>query len=170
MVGHSQATGENTEPYEDGNTKTNTWASGTRPEVRSVYQRLIARNPGIAGHVTNAAEGGATIARIEQQAIHVAAAHPDLLLVQAIDNDLTCPAAPADVHTYGRAVASVLDSVASVSPSTKVFLVTQYRSPRTYVESLTTAQRREVGASMGPAGPCVFVDPDGELVPREVRR
>lgn len=37
VVGHSQATGENTVPYEDGDTKTNTWVSGTNPAVRSVY-------------------------------------------------------------------------------------------------------------------------------------
>lgn len=170
VVGHSGATGENTVPYENGDTKTNTWASGTNPAVRSVYQRLLVRNPQIAGQVTNAAQGGASISDIEQQAIEVAGAHPDLLLVQAIDGDLTCPATPADVRAYGRGVASLLESVAAVSPSTRVFMVTQYGSPETYVESLTPTQRRELGAVMGPAGPCVFVDPEGNLVTREVRR
>lgn len=102
VVGHSGATGESTVPYENGDTKTNTWASGTNPAVRSVYQRLLVRNPQIGGHVTNAAQGGASISDIEQQAIEVAEAHPDLLLVQAIDGDLTCPATPADVIAYGR--------------------------------------------------------------------
>lgn len=57
-----------------------------------------------------------------------------------------------------------------MSPSTRVFMVTQYGSPETYVESLTPTQRRDLGAMMGPATPCVFVDPEGNLVPREVRR
>lgn len=170
VVGHSQATGENTRPYENGDTKTNTWASGTNPAVRSIYERILAEHPQIAGHVTNAAQGGATIAVIEQQAKSVAATHPDLLLVQAIDNDLTCPATPADVRAYGRGVASLLDAVASWSPSTRVFLVSQYGSPRTYLESLTLTQRRQLAADMGPAGPCVFVDRDGTLVPKEARR
>ena len=170
VVGHSQATGENTVPYENGDTKTNTWASGTNPAVRSIYLRILAAHPQIKGHVTNAAQGGATIADIEQQARDVAASHPDLLLVQAIDNDLTCPATPADVRAYGRGVASLLDTVASASPSTRVFIVSQYGSPLTYVQSLTIAERRDLAATMGPPGPCVFVDPNGNLVPKETRR
>ena len=170
VVGHSQATGENTTPYENGDTKTNTWASGTNPAVRSIYLRLLAAHPQIKRHVVNAAQGGATISDIEQQARGVAASHPDLLLVQAIDNDLTCPATPADVRAYGRGVASLLDTVESASSSTRVFMVSQYGSPRTYVQSLTLAQRRVLAATMGPPGPCVFVDPDGNLVPRETRR
>jgi len=170
VVGHSQATGENTAPYENGDTKTNTWASGTNPAVRSIYLRLLAAHPQIKGHVTNAAQGGATITDIEQQARDVAVSHPDLLLVQAIDNDLTCPATPTDVRAYGRGVASLLDTVESASPSTRVFMVSQYGSPRTYVHSLTIAQRRDLAATMGPPGPCVFVDPTGRLVPKETRR
>lgn len=169
VVGHSQATGENTVPYENGDTKTNTWASGTNPAVHSVYQRIVDVHPEIAGNVTNAAEPGAPISRIEQQAVSVASAHPDLMLVQAIDGDLACPATPTDVRTYGEAVASLLESVAAASPTTRVFMVTQYGSPRTYVESLTPAQRRELGSVMG-SGPCAIVDADGELVPRELSR
>jgi len=170
VVGHSQATGENTRPYKNGDTKTNTWASGTNPAVRSVYRRILAKHPQIAGHVTNAAQGGATITDIEEQARGVATTHPDLMLVQAIDNDLTCPATPEDVRAYGRGVASLLDAVASTSPSTHVFMVSQYGSPRTYLKALTLAERRKLAVDMGPAGPCVFVDRDGTLVPQEAQR
>ena len=170
VVGHSQATGENTTPYENGDTKTNTWASGTNPAVRSIYLRILAAHPQIKGHVTNAAQGGATIADIEQQARGVAASHPDLPLVQAIDNDLTCPATPADVRPTAEVSHHFSTPWKSASPSTQVFMVSQYGSPRTYVQSLTLAQRRDLAATMGPPGPCVFVDPDGNLVPKETRR
>ena len=169
VVGHSQATGENTVPYENDDSKTNTWASGTNPAVRSVYQRILEVHPQIAGHVTNAAQPGAPIAAIEEQAISVAGSHPDLLLVQAIDGDLACPATRTDVRNYGLAVASLLDNVAKASPSTRVFFVSQYGSPRTYGESLSPEQRRALGADMG-AGPCAFLDADGEFVPKEVNR
>jgi hypothetical protein len=169
VVGHSQATGENTVPYENGDTKSNTWASGTNPAVNSVYLRILEEHPQIAGNVTNAAEPGAPIARIEQQAISVASTRPDLMLVQAIDGDLACPATPTDVRNYGEAVGSLLESVAAASPTTRVFFVTQYGSPRTYAESLTPDQRLTLGADMG-SGPCAFVDAEGELVPKEVSR
>lgn len=99
----------------------------------------------------------------------MASAHPDLLFVQAIDNDLACPATRTDVRDYGASVASLLDGVAKVSPTTRVFFVSQYRSPRTYVESLSPEQRRALGADMG-SGPCAFLDADGELLPKEVNR
>jgi hypothetical protein len=169
VVGHSQATGENTVPYENGDTKSNTWASGTNPAVRSVYQRILDVHPPIAGQVTNAAQPGAPIAAIEEQAMSVAGSRPDLLLVQAIDGDLACPATQTDVRNYGAAVASLLDSVAKASPSTRVFFVSQYGSPRTFVESLSPEQRGALGADMG-SGPCAFLDADGELVPKEVNR
>ena len=156
-------------PYENEDTKSNTWASGTNPAVRSVYQRILEGHPQIAGNVTNAAEPGAPIARIEQQAISVASAHhPDLLLVQALDGDLVCPATQTDVRSYGQAVASLrLESVGETLPTTRVFIVTQYGSPRTYAESLTPAQRSALGADMG-TGPCAFLDAEGRLVPKEV--
>ena len=157
-------------PYENDDTRSNTWASGTNPAVNSVYLRILEGHPQIAGNVTNAAEPGAPIARIEQQAISVASAHhPDLLLVQALDGDLVCPATQTDVRSYGQAVASLLESVGAASPTTRVFIVTQYGSPRTYAESLTPAQRSALGADMG-TGPCAFLDAEGRLVPKEVNR
>jgi hypothetical protein len=169
VLGHSQATGENTEPYE-GDIKNNTWASGTNPEVESVYQRLLARNPQIRDHVFNYARSSASIWAIASQAEQAGAEHPDLVLVQAIDADIVCPASKTDYEDFGDGVAAVLDTIASESPSARVFFTTQYGSPATYVESLTPAQRRELGSRMGGPGPCAFVDEDGQTVRKEIDR
>lgn len=170
VLGHSQATGENTEPYEDAETKTNTWATGTNPEVNSVYQRILEQNPEIEGRAFNYAEPGATIAMIDQQASLAVEESPDLVLIQTLDADITCPAAEADLQAFGDGLSAVLDTLAEGSPATRVFIVSQYGSPETYANSLTAEQRRALGSRMGGAGPCAFVDQQGNLVRKEVDR
>jgi hypothetical protein len=169
VLGHSQATGENTEPYE-GDPKNNTWASGTNPEVESVYQRVLAHNPQTRDNVFNYAQPSASIWAIASQAEQAVAERPDLVLVQAIDADIMCPASRTDYQDFGDGVAAVLDTIASESPSTRVFFTTQYGSPDTYVESLTPAQRRELGSRMGGPGPCAFVGQEGRIVREEINR
>ena len=169
VLGHSQATGENTEPY-DGDTKNNTWASGTNPAVNSVYQRIVAKNPDSDGKVFNYAQPSATIWAIGLQAEEAATQHPDLVLVQTIDADIVCPASDTDYQDFGDGVAAVLDTFASESPSTRVFFTTQYGSPETYVESLTPAHARELGSRMGGPGACAFVDQQGHIVREEMDR
>lgn len=170
VLGHSQATGENTRPYEGADTKSNTWATGTNPEVNSVYQRILRQNPEIEDHAFNYAEPSATIDMIDRQAEMAAAESPDLVLIQTIDADITCPAADADYQGFGERLSAVLDTLATESPSTRVFIVSQYGSPETYANSLTADQRRELGSMMGGQGPCVFVDQQGDLVNKEVGR
>lgn len=170
VLGHSQATGENTVPFEGGDTKSNTWASGTNPEVRSVYLRIREQHPAIDGHVQNYAEPSATIQQINIQAQEAAPTQPDLVLVQAIDADIACPATDTDYEQFGEGVTAVLDTFAEQSPSTRVFFVSQFGSPKTYAAALTAQQRREYGARMGGPGPCAFLDATGEVVPRELDR
>jgi hypothetical protein len=169
VLGHSQATGENTKPF-DGDTKNNTWASGTNPAVTSVYQRILAKSPDIDNKVFNFAQPSATIWAIALQAEEATAEHPDLVLVQAIDADIVCPATDTDYQDFGDGVAAVLDTFASESPSTRVFFTTQYGSPETYVKSLTPAQRRELGSRMSGPGPCAFVNQQGQIVREELDR
>lgn len=170
VLAHSQATGENTEPPQGTDTTANSWATGTNPAVGSVYLRILAENPGIKNHNYNYAQLGATIQMINQQAIDAAKKHPDLVLIQSIDNDLVCPATTADYTAFGDGVDTVLDTLARLSPSSRVFMVTQFGSPDTYLNSLTAAQRIEFGSTLGGPGPCAFADERGRLVPKEFKR
>jgi lysophospholipase L1-like esterase len=49
----------------------NSWVTGTNPVVRSIYVRLRALNPAIAGHAYNYAEPGTGISELADQAAHV---------------------------------------------------------------------------------------------------
>ena len=42
----------------------NSWATGTAPEVDSVYERLVAVRPETEGRVINAAFGGAEVSSL----------------------------------------------------------------------------------------------------------
>ena len=62
VLGHSGATGENSDPSKPGvEVRANSWATGTNPEVKSLYQRLLAKNPAIKGHNVNLAQSAATV-------------------------------------------------------------------------------------------------------------
>jgi hypothetical protein len=51
-------------------------------------------------------------------------------------------------------------------PSSRLFVVSQFGSPATYAKALTPAQR----VSAGGTGPCAFLDPRGQIVPKELAR
>ena len=58
-IGHSGLTGENSDPARPGQPALeNSWATGTNPEVNSIYLRLIEVHPETEGHVANTAVGG----------------------------------------------------------------------------------------------------------------
>ena len=59
-IGHSGLTGENSDPDRPGQPALeNSWATGTNPEVNSIYLRLVEVQPETEGHVANTAVGGA---------------------------------------------------------------------------------------------------------------
>src|SRR4051812_5374581 len=54
VLGHSGATGENSDPGRPGvEVRANSWATGTNPAVKSVYLRILAQHAGIKGHNVN---------------------------------------------------------------------------------------------------------------------
>ena len=68
-IGHSGLTGENSDPDRPfQRALENSWATGTNPEVNSVYLRLIEVRPETEGHVANTADGGAVAAKLASQA------------------------------------------------------------------------------------------------------
>lgn len=168
VLAHSGATGENTDPYEGSDTTTNSWATGTNPAVDSIYLRILDKNPAIEGHAENYASPSATIADIKQQALSAVVQDPppDLVLVQAIDADIVCPATQSDYDAFGAGLSEVLDVFKRNAPATRVFVVTQFGTPSTYAAALTPAQRKAFGGT----GPCAFLDPQGHVVPKEMKR
>src|SRR5688572_30402943 len=63
-IGHSGLTGENSDserPFQPA--LENSWATGTNPEVNSIYLRLSEVHPETEGHVANTAVGGGVAAQ-----------------------------------------------------------------------------------------------------------
>jgi hypothetical protein len=54
VLGHSGATGANSD-NRGVDVKANSWATGTNPEVESIYLRVLALNPAVEGNNTNLA-------------------------------------------------------------------------------------------------------------------
>ena len=64
------------------------WSTGTDPQVNSQYQRLLALNPGISGHVFNDAVTGAKMVDLNGQLTTVASQHVDYVTVLMGANDV----------------------------------------------------------------------------------
>jgi hypothetical protein len=170
LLGHSQGTGENSDPGQPGvEVRENSWATGTNPEVNSLYLRLLKRNPAIKGHNTNYAEGGATIRGVAAQADRLLASDRDaeLILIQVMDNDMTCPVQRAALSDFRTQLTATLRRLARGAPNSSQFVVSQFGSVPTTAKSLTRAERASWG---GGTGPCDPATPTGTAVPKRVAR
>jgi hypothetical protein len=169
VLGHSGSTGENSDPDQPGvEVRENSWATGSNPEVDSVYLRILERNPAIEGHNLSYSEASAGIDQVAAQADRLLAHEPntDLILVQVMDNDLTCPLDRAALSDFHAKLTATLEKLARGAPSSSQFVVSQFGSVRTYARSLT----REERASQGGTGPCDFMTPAGEIAPTKATR
>jgi len=60
-IGHSGLTAYRTDPNQpDHDAKANSWATGTNPEINSIYQRLLAVHPEIGEQVSNGSHSSST--------------------------------------------------------------------------------------------------------------
>jgi hypothetical protein len=169
VLGHSGATGVGSGDPDGQGSLPNNWATGSNPKVNSIYLRLQGNNDAIEGNAHNLAQNGADLPLIYEQAkaaINLEPA-PELVLVQAIDNDIRCPAQDADLEAFDVALTRVLTTLTEGLPGSQVFLVMQDSAgPPKYAAVLTPEDR----ASLGGTGPCVMFDPDGRIVPEEIER
>lgn len=164
-IGHSGMTGEGSDPTRPGQeAKEYSWATGTAPEVNSVYQRLIAVRPEAVGHVANFARGGASVTALLSQAqssLHIVP-NPELVLIQTIDNDIRCDGSdPENVKAFGAALAEVLQVIVNASPDSHILLVSQQGRPATFAAAVTnntSAWPRFVGSGM-----CDLFNSDGSI-------
>jgi lysophospholipase L1-like esterase len=65
----------------------NSWATGTNPAVDSVYLRLLALDPQLAGNNANDAESGTAMADLDGQAQKAVRRNADLVLIAMGTND-----------------------------------------------------------------------------------
>ena len=169
VLGHSGSTGANSDPTRPGrDVRENSWATGINPEVRSVYGRILAHNPAIKGHNLSYSQGGAGITMVAAQADRLLATDPDtaLILIQVMDNDLTCPLDRSALGRFQQQLHDVLNRLAGTTSTTRLFVVSQIGSVRTYADALTRAER----AAQGGTGPCDFMTPSGDIDAAKVRR
>ena len=165
-IGHSGLTGQNTDPSLPPYSPVfeNSWATGSNPEVDSIYQRLVAVRPETEGHVSNQAVGGARSNTLAYQA-KVAleeVPNPALVIIETIGNDIRCDGTDAEfVPTFGGFVTDALEVITSTSPESRILMVSQTGRPATYAELLMDHPEAIVGGT----GICDFFDPDGQLVP-----
>ena len=97
VLGHSGATGYNSDPARPRvDVRANSWATGTNPAVKSLYQRLLALNPKIKGQNVNLAQDGAKVDGLLKQARAAAklSPRPELVVIQIMDNDIRCDGTP----------------------------------------------------------------------------
>jgi GDSL-like lipase/acylhydrolase family protein len=167
VLGHSGATGEGSDPHRPGaEVRANSWATGSNPAVKSLYMRILAKNPAIKGHSFNAAEAGATVDKLVPQARRALSQNPkpELFVVQIMDNDIVCPKSEHDLTAFRSTFVKALKALAKGAPQSSIFVVSQFGSPDTYAKSLTRVERQTFGGSEQ----CDFVDPSGGIVPKKV--
>ena len=169
MLGHSGATGENSDPDQPGvEVRANSWATGTNPQVNSLYLRILKHNPAIKNHNTNYAEAGANVMALAGQADRLLTTDPKpaLIVIQIMDNDLTCPLDHHALSSFRSQLTGTLQKLARGAPASREYVVSQGGSPATYANALTRAQR----ASQGGTGPCDFMTPTGGISAPKVAR
>ena len=168
-LGHSGLTGENS----GGPPEQNSWATGMNPAIQSIYQRMVALWPQTAGHVANAAQGGASVEQLVGQA-HTAMATvptPALAIIQTIDSDIQCDGTDGThVHEFGASLHEALKAVTDASPKTQVLLVTQPGTPAQELQAMARliATNPAVRALYTGDPPCGLLDNNGKVISADV--
>ena len=164
VIGHSGATGFNSDSAKSGlDVRENSWATGTNPDVNSVYLRVLANNPAVAGHNFNLATDGATVDSLIGQARRALALVPlpELILIQTIDHDIKCDGTdPQNYQPFGDTLTEVLEVLATGAPNAKIFVVTQ---PGTVARNADATEANPSWVSNWQGdGPCDAFDPSGQ--------
>lgn len=162
VIGHSGATGYDSDT-DRSRWSHNSWVTGDNPAVQSLYLRILARNPAIKGNNFNLAINGSKVDSLLLQAKKAVTRKPDLVVIQSIDNDITCD--DIGYKRFGPAFARVLDVLATGAPEARIFVVSQFGSPGTSAKALTLKQRKRSG---GGSGRCDFVSASGAIIPKRV--
>jgi hypothetical protein len=157
-IGHSALTGEGAATG-GSDAKEFSWATGSHPDVNSVYARLVATDAAYEGNVANTATGGAASSALAAQAEQALSQvpMPALAIVATVDGDIRCDGTDREnLAAFGTAVEDALTVFADGSPETKVIIVSQFGRPSGYATMLEElgATDRETGTGM-----CDMFDP-----------
>jgi GDSL-like lipase/acylhydrolase family protein len=170
VIGHSGATGYNSDPQNPGvDAKANSWATGSNPAVRSIYLRILARNPGIKGHNFNLAVDGSDVTDLVRQAREAVSlpTPPELVLVQTVDNDMRCDGTdPKNYRHYAATLSHALRIIAKGLPSAHVFIVSVWGTVRNFtnvIKNIPSARADNTGT-----GPCDVFDQAGKVRPAAI--
>jgi len=166
-MGHSGITGEGTGGQNQA-VPTKSWATGTLPEVDSVYLRMVDVVPATDGHVANAGQGGAPaseLAAMAELALGTVPV-PALAIIQTIDADIQCDGRDTDrITAFGENVRKAIQVVVDASPNGHVLVVGQLGRPSVaFIKTLVAKDPSQRDALSG-SGPCDFFDASGNLVP-----
>lgn len=154
VLGHSGTTGAGSDPNNPlGDAPENSWATGTNPDVDSVYQRIVAKNPAAKGHVANFGIDGSDVISLLDQADRAAdvTPAPELVLIQSIDNDIQCDGTdPQNFEPYRQKLTAVMDQLTSDLPHAEVFFVSQWASVKEYDRQIMKIDKGHLAGT----GPC----------------
>ena len=123
VLGHSGATGANSD-NRGLDVKANSWATGTNPEVNSIYLRVLELNPNVAGHNVNLALDGSEVDDLLRQAASALELYPlpELFLIQTVDNDVRCDETDEANHQpFHDTLVDVLEMITTGAPDAQVF-------------------------------------------------
>ena len=161
-IGHSGLTGEGTgQPLQAVPAKS--WATGSDPQVNSVYLRMVAVLPETKGHVANTATGGAPASALTsqaQQALDTVPA-PALAIIQTVDNDIRCDG--SNVAEVGQALGNALEVIHDASPNTKILVAGQLGRPSAAFVSTLVAHDPTTKSDLTFGDACSFFDDAGNL-------
>ena len=172
ILGDGGATGyasDTAHPFRDA--RSNSWATGTNPAVRSIYSRLLASNPAVRGHNFNFAADGATMKDIPLQVRKAVTipTKPDLVLVQVMANDVQCDGKDdTRLADYRANATEALEALATGLPNTRIVVVSQWGTLDSYVKAVSSFG---LGARLTHAGrgACsLFAPKTGKVVPAHV--
>ena len=166
VIGHSGATGYDSDPTQPGqDVGANSWATGSNPEVESIFLRLFADDPSLEGHATNLAIDGSDVVSLRQQATELVGRTPlpQVVLVQSIDNDMRCDGTDAaNYEPYWLHLLDVLDILTQGAPEAQIFFVSQWADVETYDRAVFSLDPDHLTGD----GPCDTVNPQtGQLEP-----
>jgi lysophospholipase L1-like esterase len=164
VLGHSGATGYNSNPARrNQDAPENSWATGSNPAVNSVYRRILAHNPSIEDHSYNLAVSGSNIDDMSEQARDALTFHPELVLIQTVDNDMRCDGTDAQNYKpYAAKLARVLGIIAKGAPKAHVFIVSVWSKPLVFAKAVLGLPAAGRADKMG-NGICDPLDPTGKL-------
>jgi len=164
-IGHSALTGYGSDPDRpDEDASENSWATGTNPEVKSIYQHLLEVQPEIEGHVANLAEGGAVARQLASQAKQALAVvpAPQLVIIATMDNDIRCDGSDdSNIPVFGRTLSDALNSIVEATPNSRILIVSQVGRPAEY--AAVVARNSDAKAMYQGNGICDMFNPDGTI-------